>query len=409
MNKERFMDKAKHLVIIGFASFICIIVFVWFFNGNKKTTKSTKFLKTNIDKIEDNISMQSVFAHNTSRAYEKAMEELKNVKKELQGMQDLKKELREIKKNRIEDANKKKSLNKMMDEKIYSLKKDISDFKKMATSSSLNNNIKHNKLKKNTKKYDPVKIVSFKKKEKGTFLKDALPAGSIISGKILNGLYVETSVKAASNPQPVVILLTNNGILPQDNVSSVKQCHVIGEATGNLSTERVNIRLVTLSCVMKNKKIVETSISGFITGEDGSQGVRGNVIMRNSKLIKSTLAAGFISGVSKALSNYSSPQTVINTVTGDASKRDFNLQNLGLSAVGGGSSNALDKLVDQYVALTDRISPAIYISGGRKVNIATTIGVEFGSSNVKDTIAKNKKSSVSDSFSQAFNMEDLDE
>lgn len=97
-----------------------------------------------------------------------------------------------------------------------------------------------------------------------------IPPGSYAKAVLLSAVDASVGVNVASDPQPVVMRLLGDGKLPNNAMSHMKRCHIVGSATGDLSSERVFIRLGTLSCVnTRTQQISETNIKGYVTGEDG--------------------------------------------------------------------------------------------------------------------------------------------
>ncbi|MDP5012839.1 MAG: TraB/VirB10 family protein, partial [Alphaproteobacteria bacterium] len=123
-----------------------------------------------------------------------------------------------------------------------------------------------------------------------------VPAGSFVRGRLTSGVVAPTSVQSSSNPQPIHIELTNFGNLPRGFKTDVKQCFLIGSAYGDLSSERVLMRLETLSCVeRKTEEIIELDVDGFVTGEDGANGLRGILVDRTGPAMRNAFLGGFLS------------------------------------------------------------------------------------------------------------------
>lgn len=216
-----------------------------------------------------------------------------------------------------------------------------------------------------------------------------IPATSYVSGNLLGGVVVSTSVRSSSEPIPVVIRLTNKGNLPKDFAVDLKQCRILGSAYGDISSERAIIRAEELVCENKQEGLVGTTrIAGVVYGDDGMNGIHGSVVSMGDKHLKNAFVSGVLSGFS-------------NSVKGDGA---FNISALGAirtdkrgmsdiakESVLGGVSSASEKLADYHIKLAENISPVILVPGGTKVDIMFTKGVRLGSIDTHESIKKQRK------------------
>ncbi len=204
----------------------------------------------------------------------------------------------------------------------------------------------------------------------GTTVSDYLPAGSFVRGRLLTGVYAATGAGAASQPLPMVIRLENKAILPNEWRSQVTSCHVTASATGDLSSERVFIRLDRLSCVGKRGETLDVRVTGYAVGEDGKVGVRGKLVTRSGQAIASALSVGLLSGIGNAVSR--SNEEITTSITGTQSKR---YTNAWASGLGEGMADAMSRITDYYLKLADRILPVLEVDAGRPVDIVLSQGV----------------------------------
>ena len=100
-----------------------------------------------------------------------------------------------------------------------------------------------------------------------------IPAGSFAKAVLLSGVDASTSLNSSADPDPVLIRIIDHGTLPRRFKSDLKDCHIIGAAFGDLSSQRAKVRLEKLSCTsIATGEIIETAIAGFVAGGDGRQG-----------------------------------------------------------------------------------------------------------------------------------------
>ncbi len=207
-----------------------------------------------------------------------------------------------------------------------------------------------------------------KNKKKRPHIRDTIPAGSFGRAVMLSGLDAPTGGLAERNPHPVLLELIDNGSLPNRYRHKVKQCRVVASGTGNISDERAYLRLERLTCVLKNGDIISEVATGTVTGEDGKNGLRGNLVTKQGALIANAFWAGTLSGMGEAIS--SSYATVATTAAGSVSTIDpSRITEAGLA---GGLSNSMERIAEWYFKRAEETYPIIEISAGRIVNLFLT-------------------------------------
>jgi conjugal transfer pilus assembly protein TraB len=181
----------------------------------------------------------------------------------------------------------------------------------------------------------------------------------------------------------------DHGTLPRRFKSDLKDCHVIGSSYGDLSSERAKIRLEKLSCTeVTTGEVIETEIAGFVTGEDGRQGLRGSVVSTEGKLLGNSLLSGVLAGLSN---NFTARDQNVSLLPGNktATTRD-KLKN----SMFEGTSSSLDRLSKYYIDRAESLQPIVQVGAGRKIDVVFTEGVFFGTSSVKKDIAKKRDSQI---------------
>lgn len=197
-----------------------------------------------------------------------------------------------------------------------------------------------------------------------------VPAGSHVKAVILGGVDASAAVSAQSDPKPVLLRLMDKGRLPNQYQSQLKDCHITAAAFGDVSSERALMRLETISCVNKQGEVFESKVSGYVAGEDGITGVRGQVVHRERELLNHSLVSGLLSGLGKSVeSKFSSvtqsPLGTTSTVANDALLK---------SSVAKGASNALDRYAEYHIERAEQYQPTIQVGAGRVVDVVFTKG-----------------------------------
>ena len=197
--------------------------------------------------------------------------------------------------------------------------------------------------------------------------KNLIPSGTFARAVLLNGVEAPTGGQANGNPMPLLMELTDKAVLPNRFRSDIQRCFVTANATGDLSSERVLIRLDRLSCLDETGGAVDVKLTGYVAGEDGKTGLRARVVTRSGQAIANALLVGTLSGLGEAVSlaAQESSTNFAGTVT-------TTVKNPWKSGLGDGMKDALDRIADYYLRLANKIFPVLEIDAGRKVDIVVT-------------------------------------
>lgn len=199
-----------------------------------------------------------------------------------------------------------------------------------------------------------------------------LPSGSIIRGVLLNGVDAPTGRAALKDPVPILARIKHEAILPNRYRADVKECFVILDAIGDLPSERVMMRTSSLSCVRKDKSVIDMSLKAYAIGEDGRAGLRGTVISKQGAILAKALVAGFAEGAANAFGGN-------NQLVGQPNQEgNVDIGRSGRYGVMGGASSALDRVAAYYLDLADQMHPVIEIDSARRVSLVVLQGSQVG-------------------------------
>ena len=215
-----------------------------------------------------------------------------------------------------------------------------------------------------------------------------LPAGSFAQAVLLSGVVSSTSASSSSNPEPILLELVDSGNLSRNFTSSVKGCRVIGSAFGVLSKERVMIRLEQLTCIEQlTGEAVTLPVDGYVSGEDGENGMRGVVIDRSGDHMRMAFATGFLSSFSNFLSMSANPVT-FSSQTGLASTTPLTGQEMLKQGVARGAGSALDKFTEFYIKRAESLDPVIVVKPGRVVDVIFSKSISLGKSLYRQRLSR---------------------
>lgn len=197
---------------------------------------------------------------------------------------------------------------------------------------------------------------------------------SFTRGVLLGGLDAPTGGQSQSNPQPVLIRLSDNSVLPNQFRGEYRGCFVVAAGYGDIGAERAYLRTESLSCVRADGATLEARIQGSVYGEDGKVGIRGRLVTKQGQMLANALLAGVVSGIGQGLStaNTSYSTSPLGTVASTESNADAYRAGLG-----SGMGKALDRLAQYYIRLAEQTFPVIEVDAGREIDVAITRGVRL--------------------------------
>jgi len=194
-----------------------------------------------------------------------------------------------------------------------------------------------------------------------------LPAGSILSGVLLNGLDAPSGVASMSSPMPVVVRLKHEAILPNYFQADVRECIALLAAYGDMSSERAYFRGEQLSCVLADGTVVQRELKSYAVGEDGKVGLRGRLVTRQGAFIANAILVGALEGIANAFDDNTLISVGAGAVGGGGASQ----------AIAGGFGGAFERIADWYLEQADALFPVIEVDAGREIDVVLTGGLAF--------------------------------
>lgn len=216
----------------------------------------------------------------------------------------------------------------------------------------------------------PDKTTETPKEEQVSKKKYYLPP-SFMEATLLSGLDAPAIQKGEGHPVPCLFRIKAPAVLPNKVKANLKGCFVIGEALGNLASERADIRLVSLSCIdRKGKAVIDQKVKGFVVDNDGKIGLRGRVVSK----MGSTIARALIAGLATGLGNVFGYQAYTYTYSPEGAlilpKSDEALR----AAIGSGVQQAAQQIQQFYLDLARQTVPVVEILALRNVTLVVSEG-----------------------------------
>lgn len=198
-----------------------------------------------------------------------------------------------------------------------------------------------------------------------------LPSGSIVQGVMLTGMDAPTGKGAMKDPVPVLVRIQKDAILPNRYSADIKECFALVSGQGDLASERAYMRSESISCVRKDKSVIDMQMNAYVVDTDGKVGLRGRLVSKQGSLVGKAIIASFADGVSQAFKGGNDRF--------DMSNPDYRAA--GESGLMNGASSSLDRISKYYLDLADQMFPILEIDAGREVTLVLVKGLDVASLN----------------------------
>lgn len=220
--------------------------------------------------------------------------------------------------------------------------------------------------------------------EKLYHVDQVIPSGTSVKAILVSSVDMPCGVYSATDPQPVKLRLIDDGRLPRNVRAKLKGAIIIGSAHGDLSNERIYMRLERLTQIRADGKFIETGVAGYVTGEDGKYGIKGCVVDKSYKMVENAALSGVFNSISQYLQANATRGCAI--YEQDYNVNSMNARDLTATAVSGGANGAFDILTQYYIRRAEQIRPVIKASAGRIVDVTFIHNAEIGDLHVKDRV-----------------------
>ena len=214
-----------------------------------------------------------------------------------------------------------------------------------------------------------------------------IPAGSFVKAQLASGVIAPTGGQGSTDPVPALIRVTGLTQLPNFFKADIKNCFLLAETRGNLATETVNFRLKTLSCKKSDGTTVERDVSGYVTGENGMEGMQGRVVSKQGAIIARAFLAEFASGIGSAFES----STKVQTVTGAGVIESIDPSQTLQAGLAGGLKESFTRLGEFYMDLAEQMVPVIEINAGRDIDVVFIKSVDLDQSEEEYNDLKDKE------------------
>ena len=207
---------------------------------------------------------------------------------------------------------------------------------------------------------------------------DYLPPNSYAPARVIVGVDASAGVSSQTDPLPVVLRITgparsvvNNGKVL---TTRLEGCVVNGAARGDLSAEKVYVKLAKMTCDQPGGRVAVTEVKGFISF-GGKTGVRGRVVTREGGLIGQAFLAGIAGGFGRGFSANANTALTGSNVTVNGQRQMLSPTEIATGGIGEGVSKAGDMVSKYLIERAEQYQPVIEMPTGIDVEIVFLDGV----------------------------------
>jgi len=219
-----------------------------------------------------------------------------------------------------------------------------------------------------------------------------IPAGAYAPAEVISGVDAAVGVNAQADPRPVLFRITGPAVTAAlgstRQTADIEGCTVTGAAFGDLSSEKIYVRLQTMTCSRRHGQVFETDVQGYMAGA-GKAGVRGIVVSREGALVAQSFISGAVSGIGGAAAEAMQPQ-VIDTGVGVTTGQQ-QITDILKGGVGQGLDNAGSKVADYFVKRAEQYQPVVVMQAGTRVELVFIAGVELNPEGQIKTVKRENK------------------
>lgn len=178
---------------------------------------------------------------------------------------------------------------------------------------------------------------------------------------LVEGADANASVTGNESTVPMQLRITGPVEMPNSKTYDLSGCFVGLEAWGDVSSERAIVRTRNISC-LKNGKTIDEPIKGHVSFR-GKNGIKGEVVMRNGRILGWAWGAGFVDGIGQGVERASQP------AVGLGATATYGAGDVLKSGLGGGTSKAAQTLSEYYIKRAEQYHPVIPVGAGNEVTV----------------------------------------
>lgn len=201
---------------------------------------------------------------------------------------------------------------------------------------------------------------------------DYLPPNSYAPARVIVGVDASAGVASQTDPLPVVLRITGPARSVMQNgkvlTTRIQGCVVNGAARGDLSSEKVYVKLARMTCDQPGGRVAVSEVKGFISFA-GKSGVRGRVVSREGSLVSQALLAGIIGGFGRGFSANANSLFSGVTTNPDGTRGQLSPGDIVTGGLGQGAADAADTVSKYLIERAEQYQPVVEMPTGIDVEI----------------------------------------
>jgi len=197
---------------------------------------------------------------------------------------------------------------------------------------------------------------------------------SFMEATLLTGVDATIGGRATENPLPMLLHIAAPAVLPNKVKADLRGCFVFASGYGNLATERLNMRLVRLSCLSSDgRAVIEEKIEGYLVDTDGKIGLSANVYMHAGELMGRQALLAALESVAGTLKS----ETMTTSISALGATSTIKSGEVPKAAAADGVQAGLGVLTDLYKMLIKETLPTLEVGPKKKITVVIEKSVDL--------------------------------
>lgn len=205
-----------------------------------------------------------------------------------------------------------------------------------------------------------------------------LPPNAYAKARVLVGVDATVGVNAQADPKPVEFRIVGPAYSASHGgrrlSTNVEGCIVNGAAVGELSSEKVYVKLQKMTCPDGVGRVAVANVQGYLAYK-GKAGVRGRVVSREGDLIMQSLLAGIAGGFGRGFS--ANANSKLRTIGIGSTDQTLSGEEILTGGLGQGAATAADTVSDYLIERAEQYQPVIEMPTGIEVELVFLNGVHI--------------------------------
>ena len=154
----------------------------------------------------------------------------------------------------------------------------------------------------------------------------------------------------------------------------IQGCLINGAARGELSSEKVYVKLQKMTCPQPGGRYAVSEVKGFIAFA-GKTGVRGRVVSREGSLVGQAFIAGLVGGIGRGFATNTNLALQPGNVVVNGRRQQLGLGDIAQGGLGNGVAESGDMVSKYLIERAEQYQPVIEMPTGVDVEVVFLEGV----------------------------------